>query len=87
LPSLSDISPNFLLECSALGKPAVATTEVGIKEDLGGVLYADSLNENAFVSALEKVISEPTYNSLCDACKNELSNEEWEKKWRSILSI
>lgn len=87
LPSLSDISPNFLLECSALGKPAVATTEIGIREDLGGVLYADPLNENAFVSALEKSISEPIYSSLCVACKNEPEEEKWGENWSEALLL
>jgi glycosyltransferase involved in cell wall biosynthesis len=87
LPSLSDISPNFLLECQSLGKPAVVTAEVGIREDLEGVLYADPFNESLFAIELENAAKEPVYSRLRDACQSQKPVTEWEKNWLKVLSL
>lgn len=45
VPSLSDISPNLVLEAMAFNKPVIATQETGIKDRLGGaVIWIDPKN-------------------------------------------
>lgn len=46
LPSLTDISPNIVLDALSLGKPCIVTEETGIVDTLGDtVLYVDPLDE------------------------------------------
>jgi glycosyltransferase involved in cell wall biosynthesis len=90
LPSLSDISPNFLLECQDLGKPALAPEEVGIRDDLRGVLYVDTKNTKTLAQDLLK-ISTPSYQEKLKEeilnSRNENHDTEWQENWRSIISL
>lgn len=90
LPSLSDISPNFLLECQSFGKISLATEEIGIRDDLRGVLYSDTSNVTELADNLLK-ISTPSYQ---EKLKEELahihdtnSEATWQENWRSIILL
>lgn len=46
LPSLSEVSPNLVLEALQFGRPCIVTQETGIRERLGdSVIYIDPKNE------------------------------------------
>lgn len=87
LPSLSDISPNFLLECQSLGKRAVATKEIGIADDLRGVLYADSTNLVSFTEALENSLKEANNQTSGINYATSDASQKWEEGWRKILGV
>ena len=53
LVSLGDISPNFVMEALALGKPVILTTENGITDRVrDAVLLVDPLDEEAIARAI-----------------------------------
>lgn len=90
LPSLSDISPNFLLECQALGKPALATEEIGIRDDLRGVLYSNTQNIKTLADGLLSIHSASYQEKLKEeilASRHENDDSKWEEGWRSIIAL
>jgi glycosyltransferase involved in cell wall biosynthesis len=53
LPSLTDISPNFILEGVSYGKPFVMTSETGMRERLHGLgIFIDPQNKAELVHAI-----------------------------------
>ncbi|MDE2001818.1 MAG: glycosyltransferase family 4 protein [Patescibacteria group bacterium] len=58
LPSLTEISPNFALECVSEGVPAVITAETGIREMLPELLYADPRSVQEFGDAVVRLIDD-----------------------------
>lgn len=53
LPSLTDISPNFILEGVSYGKPFVMTSETGVRERLHGLgIFIDPQNKTELVHAI-----------------------------------
>lgn len=63
LPSLSDISPNFILECLSLNKAVILTRETGIKDQFPGLLYIDPQNESDLLEAALKLLNAGEYGN------------------------
>ena len=62
LPSLSDISPNVILDCIKVGTPFLLSKEVGVYETLKDVgLFADPLDENDIKYKLRILASQGEY--------------------------
>ncbi len=64
-PSLSDISPNSLLECLRLGVPFINTREIGYKWLAGKAKQFDPQNKSELVSVLNELSKEEVYRSYC----------------------
>ncbi len=58
LPSLTEISPNFALDCIAAGTPLVLTKETGIRDTFSELEYADPHNEEEFAEKIEALIGD-----------------------------
>lgn len=89
LPSLSDISPNFLLECQSLGKTSLATEDIGIRSDLRGVLYSTTDSVAVLADNLLKISAQSYQEKLHEELKHsDRTNDEieWQENWRSIIT-
>lgn len=68
VPSLSDISPNLVLEGITLGKPFILTRETGYKEKLKHCgLFIDPLDINEIAQAVLEMSKPEVYRSYCGA--------------------
>ena len=63
LPSLSEISPNFALQCLSLNKPIVLTQETGIKNQFPGLMYGDPKNEDSLFSTALRLLDKNSYDN------------------------
>ena len=69
-PSLSEVSPNFVLEALAYGKPSIVTQETGYKNFLGEVaLFVDPLNEEDLTQKIILLSNTAIYQKLQERIK------------------
>ncbi len=62
VPSLSEVSPNAVLEALAYGKPFIATADTGIREELAALgLFVDTRNAHAIESAVATLLDPGVY--------------------------
>lgn len=67
LPSLSEVSPNFLLEGVACGKPFVATRESGYSERFAGLgLFFDPRSIDDIANAMIKLADDAVYRECTE---------------------
>ncbi|MDO8430305.1 MAG: glycosyltransferase family 4 protein [bacterium] len=82
LPSLSEVSPNFALECLGADKPVIITQETGIKEQFPGLMYADPKKEDSFFSAALRLLDKNTYYNY----QKFISEISYQKTWQDLAS-
>jgi glycosyltransferase involved in cell wall biosynthesis len=80
LPSLSEASPNFAFECSALGVPLVITRYVGGIENLENIFIIDPLSEASIKEGYERAVEAVPHTQ-----EKKEENNAFETKWLSIL--
>ena len=89
LPSLSDVSPNLILEAIAAGTPFLMTCENGFREMLGGIgLYADPLNESEIEEGIRHLADDAT-PALYRKELERLKPRSWEdvrKEWERVIA-
>ncbi len=62
VPSVSEVSPNIVLEALAYGVPVVCTADTGIRSDAPpGVLFTDPLDIDALTAALQEMADDASY--------------------------
>lgn len=62
LPSVSDVSPNSIIDAVTYGKPFVCTSDTGIRERLEGTgLFVDTGDEHALSAAIESLLDPAIY--------------------------
>lgn len=67
LPSLTDISPNFILDGLALGKPFIMTEETGIRTLTKGCgIFLNPLDEEAWAEGIAQMADETNYRTFLD---------------------
>lgn len=59
LPSITDIYPHTVIESLSQGTPVLMTTEHGLEEGFGGVMYASPQEEGAWEAALTRLFDDP----------------------------
>lgn len=70
-PSLSEVSPNFVLEALSYGKPSIVTQDTGYKNLLSEVaLFVDPLNEEDLIQKIVSLSNAETYQRLEAGIKN-----------------
>ena len=89
LPSLTDVSPNIILEAIAAGTPFLMTRESGFRELLGGVgAFTDPLNENEMEEGLRNLVDDKTlarYQRELRTLKPPASAEA-RKEWEHVIA-
>jgi len=87
LPSISEISPNFALQCVSFNKPIVLTQETGIRDQFPGLLYADPLSEDSFFSAAAKLLDKNFYDNYQKYLSEIRYSKTWPDMAREYLQI
>lgn len=65
LSSVSDVSPNVIIDAVVYGKPFVCTADTGIRERLEGTgLFVDTTNEQALLDAIESLLNPDVYKDI-----------------------
>jgi glycosyltransferase involved in cell wall biosynthesis len=67
VPSLSEVSPNTVIEAVALGKPFIAPADTGITNRLRGLgVFVDTRDEAALEKAIASLLDVRTYQTYRD---------------------
>jgi len=83
LPSLSEVSPNFGLECLRLRKPLIITRETGLNSIFEGrAKRVDPLNSDDIMSAIIEMIKADNYAALCP----EPGGEDLSRAWSDVAA-
>jgi glycosyltransferase involved in cell wall biosynthesis len=91
--SISDISPNTVLEALSLGIPVIMTKYCGLTEqlkDTGVVRLVDPFNEQDIQNAIIEMCDDVIYNQYMiniQKFNKEHSNQTWEKLYRQYQEI
>jgi len=80
LPSLSEISPNFALECLSLNKPIILTQETGIKNQFPGLMYADPQKEDSFFAMALRLLDKNSYDNY----QRFIADIRYRKTWKDL---
>lgn len=79
LPSLSEITPNFALECIKLQKPILLTKEVSYYEILkDSLIFIDPKNENDWLGKIIQLLDGKNYLSYLEKIKKIPAERSWE---------
>ena len=83
-PSISEVSPNTILEAIAYGKPFITTADTGIREQYHSYgLFADTRDE----AALEEAIASLVRGSATGAQNTDVRTwKEAGEEWRALLA-
>ena len=80
LPSLTEISPNFALECIKLKKPILLTKETGIYEDFKDYLiFIDPRNQRELEEKISYLLDEKNYQLYLNKIKTISITQTWDK--------
>ena len=81
LPSYSEISPNFALECLSLKKPLIITRETGLRHIFeNNSLLINPLDREDIKNAVLKLINAADYESICPA----IDRDELSRSWNNV---
>ena len=88
LPSLSEISPNFVLECIKLDKPILCTRETGFYNDFkNDLIFFDPCSKEDFSKKFEWLLEEKNYNNYKERMKRIKVERSWSELAEEHLLI
>lgn len=88
LPSLTEISPNFALECIKLGKPILLTKETGIYEQFkNDLIFIDPQNPDDLKNKIIALLDENNYQPYLNKISQVKTDWTWHKAIKTHLSI
>jgi glycosyltransferase involved in cell wall biosynthesis len=83
LPSISDISPNFILDAIRMNKPFIMTKESGLFEKLGKIgLFIDPLDKNDIKEKIAFLADDANYAE----CKRKIEDFNFIHSWQQIAN-
>lgn len=78
LPSLSEVSPNLLMDALAAGTPVLATRENGIRDNLGEAgLWFDPMSKEDFLGKLEATLQPGQLDAMRERMKRSTHRKTW----------
>jgi glycosyltransferase involved in cell wall biosynthesis len=81
LPSLSDVSPNFILDAVRANKPFIMTKETGFNEKLKGIgLFIDPFSQEEIREKILFLANDKNYQQY----KDKVSNFKFVHSWKEI---
>lgn len=81
LPSLSEVSPNFALECLNLKKPLILTKHNGLAENIKNkLILIDPLNEQDIYQAIAQLLDSQKYQAYCET----IASLELARTWDDV---
>lgn len=88
LPSLTEISPNFVLDCIKLNKPILCTREIGFYEDFkNDLVFFNPCDKEDFLEKFKWLLKEKNYRSYQRKMKKIETERSWSKLTEEHLLI
>ncbi len=88
VPSLSEVSPNLVLDAIASGLPSVVTHDVGIADRITGmVVFVDSRSEGELAQAIESLLDPSVYLSCTQAIGSRTFFHSWNEIVQEFIDI
>lgn len=88
LPSLSEVSPNFILDAIRADKPFILTKETGFQDKLGRAgIFIDPLNKEDIKNKILFLSDDNVYNEYKRKIANFKFNHSWKKIADEFLAI
>ena len=88
LPSLSDVSPNVILDCLSLGTPFLLTRETGFHEVLKDVgLFVDPKDESDIAAKLRELLNPSFYAAYRERILRFNRSRSWDDVFQDWLKI
>ena len=88
LPSLTEISPNFALECIKLQKPILLTKETGIYENFKDYLiFIDPRNKEDIGEKIFHLLDKKNYQNYIEKIKNIPTHYSWQDVVKQHISL
>lgn len=81
VPSLSEVSPNLVLDALSYGVPSIVTKDTGIYDRIQGmVVFVDPTSEDSIRVGLESILTPEVY----DACVETIKKQSYTHSWNEI---
>lgn len=81
LPSLTEISPNFVLECIKLNKPILCTRETGFYEDFkNDLVFFNPCDKEDFLKKFRWLLEEQN----CKECQDKMKRINTKRSWSEL---
>lgn len=88
LPSVSDVSPNLILEGISFGKPFILTSETGLREKLRGCgLFVDPLSVGDIKEKILLLCNEGVYRRCQERIRGFLYTHSWDDIADEFLTL
>jgi len=88
LPSISDVSPNFILEGASFGKPFIMTKETSFAEILPrGGIFINPKDENELEKAMLSMLDKNEYEKFKHALFSEYKSRSWQNVAEDFLKL
>ena len=88
LPSLTDVSPNFIIDAVSANKPFILTKETGLHEKLKDIgVFIDSLDKNDIKKKIIFLADDRNYNEYKNKIITFNFNHSWEQIAEEYLTI
>jgi glycosyltransferase involved in cell wall biosynthesis len=88
LPSISDVSPNFILEGIRFQKPFMVTKYTGIKDDFSGCgVFVDPLDKSSIMDGIITLLNKDKYDQYKEAMRTQDFNNSWKQIASDYLII
>lgn len=89
LPSLSDISPNIILDCLETGTPFLLTKETGFYESLKDIgLFVDPLDDGDIKEKMGKLLNPAAYEEYRERLRQFAKTRTWDEiadEWLRLI--
>lgn len=88
LPSVSDISPNYIFEAVMRGKPFIMTRETGFYEEFKDIgIFVDPFDEEDCVKKTEMLLDPENYKKYSDKVRGYAKIHDWKDISAKFLEI
>jgi glycosyltransferase involved in cell wall biosynthesis len=86
--SISEISPNFILDAIRYNKPFICTREVGIYDRIKDIgIFVDPLNKDDIKNAIKYLLDKDNYNKVLDKVSGFSFTHSWEDISKEFVEI
>lgn len=88
VPSLSEVSPNMVLDAITHGIPAIVTKDTGILDRVGDmVILVDSTSREDIVRGIEEILKPEVYAQKCEAIRNRNFSHSWNEISQEFIDL
>lgn len=87
VPSISEVSPNLVLECIALGVPVIVTKECGFVDEFSQLIFVDPMSTEEITAAIKKLTDTKTYTEYRQQLQTINTSRNWDMVAKEHLEL